>query len=416
MTISVLDLFAGCGGLSLGLQQAGFRIVAAIESDKWAADTYQHNHRGVEVARSDIRALDSDFLAQTYRGQIDLVVGGPPCQGFSVSGKRQYGVFLEKNQLVHEYIRVVEAVRPSMFLLENVRGFATANIDGQKKALGTVLQELTSLGYHLHSAVLQAAEFGVPQYRSRLFVVGSKRELRGSPFPEATHAPAESPLRKAQLSLLESRPATRAAQEVAARREFQLSVLDAISDLPEIEAGGGTDGPQPYTKKASSAFQNSMRAGASAVFNHEAMKHTRRLVERFSSIKPGGSAYKMGLAGNTPAVTVYKSNNQRLIESLPSLCITANFQSNYVHPLLNRNLTAREAARIQTFPDTFVIQGRRTLMSSTLLSIEGRHDENHLSQYNQLGNAVPPLLAKAIALRLAEVLPSRWRSSGDEAA
>jgi DNA (cytosine-5)-methyltransferase 1 len=146
-----------------------------------------------------------------------------------------------------------------------------------------------------------------------------------------------------------------------------------------------------------------MRRGSKHVFNHQAMKHTQRLVERFAEIKPGGSAYKLGTEGDAAPVTVYKSNNQRLVPLLPSLCITANFQSNYVHPVLHRNLTAREAARIQTFPDSFVFKGRRTLMSATLLASEGRHAENHLSQYNQIGNAVPPLLARVLGERILEV-------------
>jgi DNA (cytosine-5)-methyltransferase 1 len=137
------------------------------------------------------------------------------------------------------------------------------------------------------------------------------------------------------------------------------------------------------------------------------MKHTQRLVDRFADIIPGGSAYKLSGEGVTAPVTVYKSNNQRLVPSLPSLCITANFQSNYVHPTLHRNLTAREAARLQTFPDSFVFKGRRTLMSSTLLAAEGRHEENHLSQYNQIGNAVPPLLARVLGERLLEVRADR---------
>jgi DNA (cytosine-5)-methyltransferase 1 len=384
MSLAVLDLFAGCGGLSLGLQRAGFRVVAAVEKDVWASETYAHNHPNTELLSVGIETLSSDFLQRRFRGQVDVVAGGPPCQGFSVSGKRQWGVFLEKNRLVHEYIRVVDAVSPPLFLLENVRGFTSASIDGREKALSVLLYGLERLGYHLYSAVLQAADFGIPQYRGRLFVVGSREQLSESPFPKATHAA----LPRAGLNQY-------------------LSIMDAISDLPDIHAGEGTDGAQPYTKMPSNSFQVTMRADSQSVFNHQAMKHTRRLVDRFAEIKPGESAYKLGNDGDAAPVTVYKSNNQRLVPSLPSLCITANFQSNYVHPILHRNLTAREAARLQTFPDSFVFKGRRTLMSSTLLAAEGRHGENHLSQYNQIGNAVPPLLAQILGERLLEVRSGR---------
>jgi len=384
MNLAVLDLFAGCGGLSLGLQQAGFRIVAAVEKDVWASETYAHNHPDTELLSVGVETLTTEFLRRRFRGHVDVIVGGPPCQGFSVSGKRQYGVFLDKNRLIHEYIRAVDAVAPSMFLLENVRGFTSASLDGRERALGVLLGGLEGLGYHLYSAVLQAVDFGLPQYRSRLFVIGSREELSDSPFPAVTHA----------------------ARSRGGLAPY-LSIMDAISDLPIIHAGEGTDGSQPYTKKPNNEFQALMRRGSTLVFNHQAMKHTQRLVDRFADIKPGGSAYKLGSEGDTAPVTVYKSNNQRLVPSLPSLCITANFQSNYVHPVLHRNLTAREAARLQTFPDSFVFKGRRTLMSSTLLAAEGRHEENHLSQYNQIGNAVPPLLARVLGERLLEVRSER---------
>jgi DNA (cytosine-5)-methyltransferase 1 len=135
------------------------------------------------------------------------------------------------------------------------------------------------------------------------------------------------------------------------------------------------------------------------------MRHSARLVERFLNTPPGGKGYDLGRKRSpaTDTVTVYKSNNQKLIADRPALCITANFQSNYVHPTEPRNLTAREAARIQTFPDSFVFEGRRTLMSAKLLRNEGRHEENYLSQYNQIGNAVPPELMRKIVHTLVEV-------------
>lgn len=382
--MKVLDIFAGCGGLSLGFTQAGCEVVAACEIDKWAAETYATNHPNVTLFNSGIQELTSDFLRREFRGEVEMVAGGPPCQGFSVSGKRQYGVLLDKNQLVYEFGRVVEAVRPKVFLMENVRGFTTATIDGKTNALSGVKAKMQKLGYHVYDAVLQAADFGIPQYRSRVFVIGTLAELNTSPFPAPTH------------SLEGGRVSKR-----------YLSVGEAISDLPPIKAREGTDDSQPYTKPAENKYQQEMRIDSEAVYNHEAMKHTKRLVERFAQIPPGGSGYKIGRTetfANEEAVTVYKSNNQRLIEGLPSLCITANFQSTYIHPTLNRNLTAREAARIMTFPDRFILRGKRTLMSSTLLESEGRSDENYLSQYNQLGNAVPPLLARFIGERIAEVV------------
>lgn len=382
--MKVLDVFAGCGGLSLGLIQAGYKIIAACEIDKWAAETYASNHPGVTLFRHGIQELSSDFLRHEFRGEVEMVAGGPPCQGFSVSGKRQYGVLLDKNQLIFEFARVVEAVCPKVFVMENVRGFTTATIDGSTNALGGIRARMQGLGYHVYHVVLQAADYGVPQFRSRVFVIGSLTELHSNPFPAPTHS-----LRGGK-----------------GKRRY-LSVGEAISDLPPIKAREGTDGAQPYTQAATNQYQREMRIGSETVNNHEAMKHSKRLVERFSQIPPGGSGYKIGRSEadtTEEAVTVYKSNNQRLIEHLPSLCITANFQSTYIHPTLDRNLTAREGARIMTFPDRFILRGKRTAMSSSLLVSEGRIEENYLSQYNQLGNAVPPLLARLIGEHIEEVV------------
>jgi DNA (cytosine-5)-methyltransferase 1 len=174
--------------------------------------------------------------------------------------------------------------------------------------------------------------------------------------------------------------------------------LDAISDLPVLGAGEGTDGLQPYSTSAGNSYQRLMRQGSRNVANHVAMRHTSRLVERFQQIKPGDSAYT-----SSTGATVYKSNNQRLIPELPSLCITANFQSTYVHPHQHRNLTAREAARLMTFPDWYIFKGKRTLMSKALLMKYDRHSEANLSQYNQIGNAVPPLLAQAVGESLVSL-------------
>lgn len=380
MRFDAFDVFAGCGGLSLGLLKAGHKVVAACELDDWAAETYAANVPEVELFKCDIRNLDSSYLRSRFRGKINLVAAGPPCQGFSVSGKRQYGVLLDKNQLVYEFLRVVEAIQPESVLFENVRGFRTASITGHNAALPLLIQTLESRNYAVFHAVLDAADYGIPQYRRRLFLIATRLRLRDTPFPRPSHSGGTQP-----------------------NLPQHLSVLDAISDLPRI---GLTNDFHPYPTSSRNAYQRLLRRGTLGVFNHEAMKHSATLVQRFRQIPPGGKSYHLGRKGGQRGrvVTVYKSNNQRLIADLPSLCITANFQSTYIHPTLDRNLTAREAARIQSFPDWFVFHGKRTLMSSRLLAREGRHDENHLSQYNQIGNAVPPLLACRIAEHFAVAL------------
>ena len=378
MQPKALDLFAGCGGLSLGLENAGFEIAVANELDHWAAQTYEANHQRVRMVRADIRGVRRSVWKE-LAGEIDLVAGGPPCQGFSVTGRRQYGEVPEQNTLVESFLGVVSLVKPRLVLLENVAGFRTAQLRPGVKALPFTLRRLEEMGYFARAELLQAADFGVPSLRSRLVVVGSR-----APWPKQIFNPSHSDQNE--------------------RLPRYLGCMDAISDLPVIEAGEGVEEIAPYGCAPQNGYQREIRTGSRGVRNHVAMRHTAKLVERFAKIAPGMSSYH--LDGD---VTVYKSNNQRLIASVPSLCVTANFQSNYVHPMLNRNLTAREAARLMSYPDTFIFQGKRTLMSRKFLEKYGRSDEAGLSQYNQIGNSVPPILARAIGAALMRQLNSSDR-------
>jgi DNA (cytosine-5)-methyltransferase 1 len=371
MQLKALDLFAGCGGLSLGLEDAGIDVMLANEVDAWAADTYEYNHPDTLLLRGDIRAIPRTNLS-ALRGEIDLIAGGPPCQGYSVSGRRQFGEVPTQNTLVEAYFDVVDLIRPRFVLMENVAGFRTAQLRPGIQALPFALDRLEKLGYDPVVLSLQAADFGVPSLRSRIFILATLGSWRHDPTPRATFG-------------------------VGTSRKHR-GCLDAIADLPVLGAGEGVESLQPYTDPVSNQFQSAMRLASAGVTNHVAMRHTNRLVERFKTIPQGGSSYR-----GTENVTVYKSNNQRLVPTIPSLCITANFQSNYIHPLQNRNLTAREAARLMTFPDHYVFKGKRTLMSKSLLDKEGRGAEANLSQYNQIGNAVPPLLAKALGERIIEI-------------
>ncbi|MGR5445426.1 DNA cytosine methyltransferase [Vibrio hepatarius] len=373
MSLKVLDLFAGCGGLSCGLEQAGLEVLAACEIDQWAADTYRHNHPNVEVIQKDISSIEKGFWRDKFLGKVDIVAGGPPCQGFSVSGKRQYGIIAESNSLVTDFLRVVEEVEPKYVIIENVKGFKTGSISKNKKVFDYLTDTLKSLGFYVYSETLNAEEYGVPSLRSRIFIIASRTELP-TPFMPATHS-----------------------ADINCGLQPYISVNEAISDLPELNASEGIDDAQSYKSKAMSDFQNRMRSGSNGVFNHVAMKHTSRLVERFKGMEEGHSSYRIGRKTDEKKVTSYKMNNQRLFGNKPSLCITANFQSTFIHPTQHRNLTAREAARLMSFPDTYIFKGKRTQMSSKFLKKHGREHEDFLSQYNQIGNAVPPLLGKTVA-------------------
>ena len=389
MQLKVLDLFAGCGGLSLGLEMAGLEVVAACEVDQWASDTYRENHKNTQLIQADISKLPDGFWRSEFKGKIDVVAGGPPCQGFSVSGKRQYGVISETNSLVTNFLKVVGETDPDYVIVENVKGFRTGSISKNKKVFDYLVETLGLLGYHVYHDTLNAEQFGVPSLRARLFVVASKERFSISPFKRPTHSTFNgngfSPL---------------------------VTVADAIADLPPIAASEGQEFGQRYYTEAQNYYQKIMRQGSLAVNNHVAMKHAQRLIEGFKGLEQGHSSYRIGRQTGEEKVTSYKMNNQRLFSDKPSLCITANFQSTFVHPTLPRNLTAREAARLMSFPDTYLFKGKRTQMSSTFLKKYGREHEDYLSQYNQIGNAVPPLLGKAVGegLRTA-IVTDRTNSS-----
>jgi DNA (cytosine-5)-methyltransferase 1 len=255
-------------------------------------------------------------------------------------------------------------------------------MNGKENVLDYVLNTLSGLGYEARVMSLQALDYGIPSLRSRVFIIGSKAGFPIDPLPKRTHSKSGgNGLKK------------------------YVTAEDALSDLPPLLARRGAIDGAAYELKAQNGFQRELRKRAKGVYNHVAMNHSPRLVARFASIPHGSSAYKIGdidgKSGNV--VTVYKSNNQRLRPDQPSPCVTANFQSTHVHYRDHRTLTAREAARLMTFPDSFVFHGKRTQMSSSFLKAYGREHENHLSQYNQIGNAVPPMLAEAIGVRLAQL-------------
>lgn len=238
--------------------------------------------------------------------------------------------------------------------------------------INTILEEFTNAGegYNVKYEVLKASDYGVPQMRERVIIIGIRNDLEIEPsFPVATGQ--------------------------------TVTVDDAISDLPQINSGEGTE-VQDYGKEPQNEFQHLMRLSSSKIYNHVAMKHTPRLIARFKAIQPGQNlldvwethgAVKRGAPGEKSQIK-FSQNNQRVFGDKPAPTIAASFQSNFIHPHLDRNFTAREGARLQSFPDDFIFEGMRTKMSW----------EKGLSQYQQIGNAVPVLLAYHIAKHLKTIL------------
>lgn len=372
--MNVIDLFAGCGGLSTGFEMAGYKIPLAVEKDEWASETYKYNHPDTKVVTDDItKVMDLDSLLDDPTIVIDGIIGGPPCQGFSLSGNRDKKD--PRNSLFMEFVRFVKHFKPRFFVMENVTGILSMQTKAGELVKDVILREYQNAGYHVEIFTLNAAEFGVPQSRVRVFFIGLREDIeydRDKIEPKGF--------------LFDDK---------------QITIEQAIMDLPQIEAGGGEE-VQAYRCKAQNEYQRWVRNGSKEVRNHIAMRHTARLVERFSHIGYGQSVadvseeFQQRQRGAADKISgkVYSQNNMRPYPDKPSPTVPASFQSNFVHPFINRNYTAREGARLQSFPDTYVFCGKRTTMSW----------EKNLSQYQQIGNAVPPLLAKGIGKSISAYL------------
>lgn len=377
--ITSLDLFSGAGGLTLGLKMAGVKSIGGIEIDRFASETFKLNFPEIPQFHRDIHSFTDQEIAQRFAG-VNMVVGGPPCQGFSVAGPSQYGIIDNRNSLIMEFFRFISVLRPDVSILENVKGILTGKMDENRKALDVYINSLLEIGYKSKIFILQTADFGVPQHRERVIVISAQNE---NLIPDEIVGPYAG---------------------------SWIPVKDVFDDLPVIYAGEGTDSIVPYQSAPTTAYQQWVRKGSEGVYNHIAMKHTKRLIERFKHIPQGCSVkdvaaeYGQRERGGCELDKKqrFKMNNQRLNPLKVSTAITASFQSTFIHPYLDRNLTAREGARLQSFPDTFIFAGPRTLMSKTLLIREHREDEIGLSQYNQIGNSVPPRMAEFIGRVILE--------------
>lgn len=364
---TVVELFAGAGGMVLGLESAGFKTLLANEVHAHPCMTLRRNFPGVPVVEASVRDLDADqlFSQAGYDAipPVDLIAGGPPCQGFSTAGMKDASD--PRNTLIGDYIRLVRQIRPRAFLLENVTGLLTLR-DGH--LWDNVANELDELGYKFNFAVLHAADFGVPQMRNRLIVLGAREE-----------APPMHP-----------RPTHRSPKELNAPTLFDEGLLeelkpfvtcgDALSDLPAIAPGMTTT---KYTKKPRTAYQRIMREGSDSLYNHQASKHRQETMDYYGLVPPGGTALDI-----PKEVRNGKQGVQRWPLNGIARTVTTE-PTDFLHPTLNRIPTIRELARIQSFPDRFEFLGQRTTGNKM-------RRLGYCSQSQQVGNAVPPMLAEAI--------------------
>lgn len=349
--------------MSLGFELSGFDVLFALEKDSWASETYRLNHPDTQLLTEDITKI-KDF--KTHFGSKKScfgIIGGPPCQGFSLSGPRDKRD--PRNSLFMNYMEFVKFFNPSFFVMENVPGILSSKTKNGEFVKDLIASEAKNNGYNVKHMQLLASDYGVPQSRLRVFFIGIRDDY---PFNGQKLVP---------------KPTTNS----------PITIRQALSDLPIICAGGGEE-EMEYVSPPQNEYQKWCRKNNSKVMNHIAMKHSNRIIERFKCINFGQSLsdvpaeHMQRKRGDSNKISgkIYSQNNMRPWPDLPSPTIPASFQSNFIHPLFNRNYTAREGARLQSFPDDYIFYGKRTTMSW----------EKNLSQYQQIGNAVPPLLAKAI--------------------
>lgn len=341
--LNVIDLFCGCGGLSLGFEHVGFNVLLGIDVWEDALVTYKHNHSNGNTLCADLANLSPETVKERIgNAQVDVIIGGPPCQGFSIAGKRI--VDDERNSLYKSFVRMVSHFKPKAFLLENVPNILSI---GEGVVRDSIVKDFTDLGYNVTYKVLLAADYGVPQNRRRAIFVGM---LNGNEF-EFPKPTVDQPV----------------------------TSKEAISDLPEesIEEGGC------YPTAPQSEYQALMRRGCDKVYNHEITIHNDRTKEIIAMVPDGGN-YKdlpIELQGTRKVHIAWT----RLNSKRPSITIdTGHFH--HFHYEYNRVPSARESARFQSFPDSFVFIGNKT------------------SKLKQIGNAVPPLMAQVIATEIKNQL------------
>ena len=365
--LNVVDLFAGVGGLSYGFEHMDeFKVLAANEILKPMATAYQLNHPSVEMFEGDIKNFGKSALKTRITGalpEIDLVVGGPPCQAYSTVGKRLLDD--PRGSLFQEYFRVLKELKPRAFIFENVKGLLSM---GGGELLETIVSLFESLNYQVQFELLNSADFGAPQIRERVIIVGTRNNLDFE-YPTATH---RNPENQTQLTNRRLKP--------------WLTLGEAIGDLPFISAG---EFSQDYAFRAQNAFQRDMRRGApKSLMDHNAAKHNKDMIALMNALPDGGTP--RDLPARLRPTSGFPNTYCRLWWDKPSTTVTRNLgtpsSSRCIHPKVARGLTTREGARIQCFPDSYQFFGSRT-------------DRNL-----QIGNAVPTYLSEALAQQMLHTL------------
>ena len=349
MSYNVLDLFSGAGGFSLGFELAGFNVIGSVEWDEHAALSHSKNFPNSIDIQGDIVAVTDEQIIENYADKgVNVIIAGPSCQSFSNANRSEDPYSekaIERNKLFVQVLRFAKLLNPDYVVIENVPQILTAN-EGYAK--NTIIQYLEDLGYHVDVKVLLASDYGVPENRRRAFFIASKKEL----FDFET-----------------------------LKKKEKVTVWDALSDIYDSEGDGD------YLVDPKSEYQKYLRKDSTGIQNHKASKHGAEMVERMKYVGQGENWFmipKHAYGNRNFSEKTHYSAHFRLKEDGQSNTIIGKLDN--THPIHHRHLTVREGARIQSFPDDFVFMGPKT------------------KQTLQVGNAVPPLLAKAVAERIHEMI------------
>lgn len=343
--LKVIDLFSGAGGLSLGFEYAGFESILAVDMWNNAIETYNNNRVSKVGIVKDIAEIDEEFIKNNIKGHVNGIIGGPPCQGFSIAGKRSVDDI--RNKLYQEYFRIISIIDPEFFVMENVTGILSMD---NGKVKDDIVLRAKNKGYRIFMKKLIASDYGVPQNRARVFFIGIKENLIDGEF------------------------------EFPEKVDYKVTCEEAISDLPSIDNG---EDLSKYKTTPKSNYQKEMRKNSKQVYNHEPTAHTKETIELISHVPEGGGIKDLPveLQGDRK----YSSLLRRMNSKAQSNTIDTGHRT-YFHYKENRILSVREAARIQSFPDDYIFAGTK------------------VNQYKQVGNAVPPLLAEKIANSIIQYL------------
>lgn len=342
---NAIDLFCGCGGLSYGFERAGFNILLGIDNDEKALETFELNHNEAKSICGDITTItyEKDIKPLIGDKSIDVIIGGPPCQGMSLSGPRKFDD--PRNKLYLSYIRLVDEIKPKMFVIENVPGLVGL-FGGQIK--DSIIEKFSEMGYEIQYRILCASDYGVPQSRKRVVFVGSR--IGNYSYPD-----------------IES---------------DQITCSMALSDLPPLIDELGED-VMEYATEPTNDYQKLMRANSKEVRNHIAANHSEK-VKSIIALVPDGGNYK-----DLPEEFIHTRNFHvawtRFASDKPAPTIDTGHRHHF-HYKYNRVPTVRECARLQSFPDDFIFLGNKT------------------QQFRQVGNAVPPIMARKIADQVKNTL------------